>query len=72
LLEADEMYIRESGADTAIFVNNKPSVHYSRIRYRTSPRSSKPPATIGQALEAMEQQLGIVREVTGRKHNRVY
>ena len=30
------------------------------------------PATIGKALDAMEQQLGIVRELTGRKRNRVY
>lgn len=30
------------------------------------------PATIGKALDAMEQELGIVRELTGRKRNRVY
>lgn len=30
------------------------------------------PATIGKALDAMEQELCIVRELTGRKRNRVY
>ena len=30
------------------------------------------PATIGKALEAMEQQLGIVQELTGQRRNRVY
>jgi Fic family protein len=30
------------------------------------------PATIGKALDAMEHILGLVREVTGRKRNRVY
>jgi Fic family protein len=30
------------------------------------------PATIGKALEVMEKTLGLVREVTGRKRNRVY
>lgn len=30
------------------------------------------PATIGKALDAMEQQLGIVSEVTGQKRNRIY
>ena len=30
------------------------------------------PATIGKALDAMEQQLGMVREVTGQKRNRIF
>lgn len=30
------------------------------------------PATIGKALDALENQLGIVREITGLKRNRVY
>lgn len=30
------------------------------------------PATIGKALDAMEHTLGMVREVTGQKRNRVY
>lgn len=30
------------------------------------------PATIGKALDALENQLGIVRELTGLKRNRVY
>ncbi|OGB21782.1 MAG: cell filamentation protein Fic [Burkholderiales bacterium RIFCSPLOWO2_02_FULL_57_36] len=30
------------------------------------------PATIGKALDAMEHELGIVQELTGRKRNRVY
>ncbi len=30
------------------------------------------PATIGKALDAMENTLGIVRELTGQKRNRVY
>jgi Fic family protein len=30
------------------------------------------PATIGKALDAMQDQLGIVDELTGRKRNRVY
>lgn len=30
------------------------------------------PATIGKALDAMETQLGVVRELTGRKRSRVY
>lgn len=30
------------------------------------------PATIGKALDAMEQQLGMVRELTGQKRNRIY
>jgi Fic family protein len=30
------------------------------------------PATIGKALDAMQDQLGIVRELTGQKRNRVY
>ena len=30
------------------------------------------PATIGKALEAMQQQFGIVHELTGQKRNRVY
>lgn len=29
-------------------------------------------ATIGKALEALEQQLGIVKEITGQKRNRVF
>lgn len=30
------------------------------------------PATIGKVLDALEQRLGMVRELTGRKRNRVY
>lgn len=30
------------------------------------------PATIGKALDAMQQQLGMVREVTGQKRNRIF
>ena len=29
-------------------------------------------ATVGKVLDALEQQLGLVREITGQKRNRVY
>lgn len=29
-------------------------------------------ATVGKTLEALEQQLGIVKEITGQKRNRVF
>jgi Fic family protein len=50
----------------ALFRN--PVINIATLRQHTGIT----PATIGKALDAMEQQLGIVREVTGQKRNRIY
>jgi len=50
----------------ALFRN--PVINITTLRQHTGIT----PATIGKALDAMEQQLGMVREVTGQKRNRIY
>lgn len=50
----------------ALFRN--PVINIATLRQHTGIT----PATIGKALDAMEQQLGMVREVTGQKRNRIY
>jgi len=50
----------------ALFRN--PVINIATLRQHTGIT----PATIGKALDAMEQQLGMVRELTGQKRNRIY
>ncbi|MBK8971944.1 MAG: Fic family protein [Hahellaceae bacterium] len=74
LLQQDKVRLlqlgRLSGSATQILeaLFRNPMINIATLRQHTGIT----PATIGKALDAMEQQLGIVREVTGQKRNRIY